>query len=84
MWLSLFAEAPIVVPSFLFLLVLVCLRAERLLAMPRTAAWGAMVLASILAWLAIGLFHDSHFQREYFPLVLWLWGLGLSSDWSQA
>ena len=33
------------------------------------------------AWLVISLFHDSHFQREYFPLVLCLWGLFLSPTW---
>jgi len=83
-WLSLFAEAPLVVPALLVFLGVILLRAERMLGQPQTAVWGAMVLSSLLAWVAIGLFHDSHFQREYFPFVLWLWGLGLSARWSEA
>ena len=82
-WLSLLAEAPFVVPALLLFLGVIMLRAERLLGEPQTAVWGAMVISSVLAWVAIGLFHDSHFQREYFPLMLWLWGLGLSPGWSE-
>ena len=42
---------------------------------------GAALCATLGAWLVISLFHDSHFQREYFPLVLCLWGLFLSPTW---
>ena len=81
-WLSLAAEAPLVIPAFLFLLWCLATRADSMFIDHQSRAWGALVLASILAWLAIGLFHDSHFQREDFPFVLWLWGLGLSPAWS--
>ena len=83
-WLSLAAEAPLVIPVFLFLLWSLARRADQMLFDPQNQSWGAMVIASILAWLAIGLFHDSHFQREYFPFVLWLWGLGLSPEWLES
>ena len=83
-WLSLMAEAPLVIPAFLWFLWCLIRRADRILEDQRNRAWGAMVLASLVAWLAIGLFHDSHFQREYFPFVLWLWGLGLSPGWSES
>ena len=83
LWLSLAAEAPFVIPAFLFLLWCLARRADSMLIHPHSRGWGALVLASILSWFAIGLFHDSHFQREYFPFVLWLWGIGLSPTWSE-
>ncbi len=79
-WLSLFAEAPFVVPALLVFLGVILLRAERMLGQPKTAVWGAMVLSSLFAWVAIGLFHDSHFQREYFLLCCGCGGLGSALD----
>jgi hypothetical protein len=81
-WLSLLAEAPLTVPALIWLLVALFRRALAQFERGLDSAWAAAVLASLMSWLVICLFHDSHFQREYFPLVLWLWGLGLSPAWA--
>jgi hypothetical protein len=80
-WLTLAAEAPAAILAFLFFIAVLFRRALRQAQGNKDQGLGATVLATLFAWLFIGLFHDSHFQREYFPVLLALWGLGLSPTW---
>jgi hypothetical protein len=80
-WLSLAAEAPFAIVGWLLLLVALARRALRQADGDKDGGLGAAVCATLAAWLIIGLFHDSHFQREYFPLILGLWGLCLAPHW---
>jgi hypothetical protein len=74
-WLSLLAEAPLALFAWLFLIgTLIKLFFEAVDDAPALAALG---LASVVAWVAISMFHDSHFQRVYAPFMFWLWGLCL-------
>ena len=82
MWLTLAVEAPLAIFAWIFFLLALLQRALTQAEGDRDQGLGAMVLATAIAWLFIGLFHDSHFQREYFPLLLGLWGLGLSPSWT--
>ena len=80
-WLSLAVETPIAIIAWIWLLVAITRRSLRQAQGDADEGYGAAVVATLGAWLIIGLFHDSHFQREYFPLILSLWGLCLSPSW---
>ena len=80
-WLSVWAEAPLALIGWVWLFVALARRAIRQAAANADQGLGAALCATLGAWLVISLFHDSHFQREYFPLVLCLWGLFLSPTW---
>ncbi len=82
-WLTLAAEAPLAILAWLFFILVLLKRALTQSEGDGDQGFGAGVLATLVAWLVIGLFHDSHFQREYFPVLLGLWGLGLSPGWTK-
>ena len=74
-WLSLMVEAPLAAVAWLLLWLLLLRRA--LDGFDSQPVWGGILAASLLAWLLISMFHDSHFQRVYAPFSFWLWGLCL-------